>query len=216
MSDEESGESLAAAVADHASIDWRESERLTGADPELVRQFKIISDIGRGAPRHRCRRSLAQCAGPARAVARSCDGHTHQARARLRRYRRGLVARDVWRDSVVVESERVAVWHLRRSARGGQRARPPRPGTRPALHRHRVGVHDATHDRSAWHGIFDARRIPRAAVLRSLPDAGPVAVRLALPQRAQAALGQDDREELPCRCRRALASRSSCRTRFWG
>ena len=45
MSDEESGESLAAAVADHASIDWRESERLTGADPELVRQFKIISDI---------------------------------------------------------------------------------------------------------------------------------------------------------------------------
>gem|GEM_PF-469529 len=46
MNDEESGESLAAAVADHASIDWRESERLTGADPELVRQFKIISDIG--------------------------------------------------------------------------------------------------------------------------------------------------------------------------
>jgi hypothetical protein len=46
VSDEESGESLAAAVADHASIDWRESERLTGADPELVRQFKVISAIG--------------------------------------------------------------------------------------------------------------------------------------------------------------------------
>ena len=46
MSDEETGESLAAAVADHASIDWRESERLTGADAELVRQFRIISAIG--------------------------------------------------------------------------------------------------------------------------------------------------------------------------
>ncbi|HVQ16689.1 MAG TPA: hypothetical protein VMS40_23970, partial [Vicinamibacterales bacterium] len=46
MSDEETGESLAAAVADHASIDWRESERLIGADPDLVRQFKIISAIG--------------------------------------------------------------------------------------------------------------------------------------------------------------------------
>ena len=49
MSDEETGESLAAAVADHASIDWGESERLTGADPELVRQFKIIADIGKAS-----------------------------------------------------------------------------------------------------------------------------------------------------------------------
>ena len=47
MSDEESGESLAAAVADHASIDWRESERVQGADPDLVRQFRVISDIGK-------------------------------------------------------------------------------------------------------------------------------------------------------------------------
>jgi len=47
VSDEESGESLAAAVADHATIDWRESERLESADPELVRQFKVIADIGR-------------------------------------------------------------------------------------------------------------------------------------------------------------------------
>ena len=31
-------------------------------------------------------------------------------------------ARDVWRDPVVVESECVAVWHLRRPARGGRRA----------------------------------------------------------------------------------------------
>jgi len=46
VSDEETGESLAAAVADHASIDWRESERLNDADPDLVRQLKIISAIG--------------------------------------------------------------------------------------------------------------------------------------------------------------------------
>jgi hypothetical protein len=46
VSDEDTGESLAAAVADHASIDWRESERLIGSDPDLVRQFKIISAIG--------------------------------------------------------------------------------------------------------------------------------------------------------------------------
>ena len=46
MSDEETGESLAAAVADHASIDWRESERLNDADPDLVRQLRIISAIG--------------------------------------------------------------------------------------------------------------------------------------------------------------------------
>ena len=47
MSDEELGESLAAAVADHASIDWRESaERLQSADPDLVHSLKIISAIG--------------------------------------------------------------------------------------------------------------------------------------------------------------------------
>jgi hypothetical protein len=46
VSDEETGESLAAAVADHASIDWRESERLNDADPDLVRQLRIISAIG--------------------------------------------------------------------------------------------------------------------------------------------------------------------------
>jgi hypothetical protein len=47
VSDEELSESLAAAVADHASIDWRQSsERLQGADPELVRSLQVISAIG--------------------------------------------------------------------------------------------------------------------------------------------------------------------------
>lgn len=47
MSDEEIGESLAAAVADHASIDWRSSsERLDGADSDLVHSLKVISAIG--------------------------------------------------------------------------------------------------------------------------------------------------------------------------
>ena len=47
MSDEELSESLAAAVADHASIDWRQSsERLQGADPELVHSLQVISAIG--------------------------------------------------------------------------------------------------------------------------------------------------------------------------
>ena len=47
MKDEELSESLAAAVADHASVDWRESsERLQSADPELVRSLKVISAIG--------------------------------------------------------------------------------------------------------------------------------------------------------------------------
>jgi hypothetical protein len=46
VSDEDTGESLAAAVADHASINWRESERLRSADPDLVRQFRVISAIG--------------------------------------------------------------------------------------------------------------------------------------------------------------------------
>ena len=47
MSDEELSESLAAAVADHATIDWRaSSDRLQGADPELVHSLKVISAIG--------------------------------------------------------------------------------------------------------------------------------------------------------------------------
>ena len=47
MSDEELSESLAAAVADHASIDWRQSsERLQAADPELVHSLQVISAIG--------------------------------------------------------------------------------------------------------------------------------------------------------------------------
>jgi len=47
VSDEEIGESLAAAVADHASIDWRSSsERLDGADSDLVHSLKVISAIG--------------------------------------------------------------------------------------------------------------------------------------------------------------------------
>ena len=47
MSDEELSESLAAAVADHASIDWRRSsERLQAADPELVHSLQVISAIG--------------------------------------------------------------------------------------------------------------------------------------------------------------------------
>jgi hypothetical protein len=47
VKDEELSESLAAAVADHASVDWRESsERLQTADPELVRSLKVISAIG--------------------------------------------------------------------------------------------------------------------------------------------------------------------------
>jgi hypothetical protein len=47
VNDEELGESLAAAVADHASIDWRvPAERLDGADPDLVRSLKVISKIG--------------------------------------------------------------------------------------------------------------------------------------------------------------------------
>jgi hypothetical protein len=47
VKDEELSESLAAAVADHASVDWRESsERLQSADPELVRSLKVISAIG--------------------------------------------------------------------------------------------------------------------------------------------------------------------------
>ncbi len=47
MSDEELSESLAAAVADHASIDWRQSsERLKGADPEFVHSLQVISAIG--------------------------------------------------------------------------------------------------------------------------------------------------------------------------
>jgi hypothetical protein len=47
VSDEELSESLAAAVADHATIDWRaSSDRLQGADPELVHSLKVISTIG--------------------------------------------------------------------------------------------------------------------------------------------------------------------------
>jgi Protein kinase domain len=47
VSDEELSESLAAAVADHATIDWRaSSDRLQGADPELVHSLKVISAIG--------------------------------------------------------------------------------------------------------------------------------------------------------------------------
>ncbi len=47
MSDEELSESLAAAVADHAAIDWQaSSDRLQGADPELVHSLKVISAIG--------------------------------------------------------------------------------------------------------------------------------------------------------------------------
>jgi hypothetical protein len=47
VSDEELSESLAAAVADHAAIDWRASfERLQGADPELVHSLQVISAIG--------------------------------------------------------------------------------------------------------------------------------------------------------------------------
>jgi len=47
VSNEEIGESLAAAVADHASIDWRSSsERLDGADSDLVHSLKVISAIG--------------------------------------------------------------------------------------------------------------------------------------------------------------------------
>jgi Protein kinase domain len=47
VTDEELSESLAAAVADHATIDWRESsQRLEGADPDLVHTLKVISAIG--------------------------------------------------------------------------------------------------------------------------------------------------------------------------
>jgi hypothetical protein len=47
VSDEELSESLAAAVADHAAIDWRaSSDRLQGADPDLLHSLQVISAIG--------------------------------------------------------------------------------------------------------------------------------------------------------------------------
>jgi hypothetical protein len=47
VNDEELSESLAAAVADHANIDWRSSaQHLQSADPEFVRSLKVISAIG--------------------------------------------------------------------------------------------------------------------------------------------------------------------------
>ena len=52
MNDDELSESLAAAVADHASIDWRTSERLEAADPELVRSLRVISAIGEARRAH--------------------------------------------------------------------------------------------------------------------------------------------------------------------
>jgi hypothetical protein len=48
VSDEALSDSLAAAVADHASVDWRASARhLDGADADLVHALKVISAIGR-------------------------------------------------------------------------------------------------------------------------------------------------------------------------
>jgi len=52
VSDDELGESLAAAVADHASIDWPSSEQLESADPQLVRSLQIISAIGEARRAH--------------------------------------------------------------------------------------------------------------------------------------------------------------------
>ena len=47
MSDEELSESLAAAIADHDRIDWRDSsKRFEDADPDVVRSLKVISAIG--------------------------------------------------------------------------------------------------------------------------------------------------------------------------
>lgn len=48
MADEDLSDSLATAVADHADIDWTaERGDPTEGDPELLRSFRVIADIGR-------------------------------------------------------------------------------------------------------------------------------------------------------------------------
>ena len=155
-----SGESLAAAVADHASIDWRESRAPAQAPiPSSYIHFKIISAIGEArrasvvADHSRSARALLACRSPSATVTL----------AKLALAAVGVVVG--WSlvtsgtRAVGVRASTCRCLASRAPARGRQHARSPRAGARPAVPRHRVGVHDAPADRCcAAAALLDAGR----------------------------------------------------------
>ena len=141
MSDEELSESLAAAVADHASIDWRQSsERLQGAIPSSYGPYRSFPPSARRVVPARCRRSLAQrqvLLGLSLAVATITIGKLALAFVGIVVQWQLVVGR---RSALAIESQCVALWHLGHPAHGRQHARPARSGARSALSRHSVGI----------------------------------------------------------------------------